>query len=100
MGLEVLGTLTIAGVLSAVSVFIVLMTLGIRKAAGYHIWIDVIFSVAFVFVFAGTFSGMITAFTGGLTLTVLLLIVRWTMGYARYYRKWGWRYFAPGETHA
>ena len=95
MGFEVFGTLAIAGVLTAVSVFILLCFLNIRKVVGYHILIDVVFSILMVVVYAGTFSGMITAFCGGLTLTILLWGTKLIMGYALWYPKYGWRYF-PG----
>jgi len=95
MGLEVAGTLALSGILSAISVFILLCFFDIRRVAGYHVWVDLTFSLGLVIVYAGTFSGMITAFTGGLTLSLMLLSVKYLMGYARWYRHWGWRYF-PG----
>jgi hypothetical protein len=95
MGFEASLTLTLAGVMSAVSVFILLCFFDIRKVVGYHVFIDVVFSILMVIVYAGTFSGMITAFTGGLTLTALLWTTKWLIGYARWYKEWGWRYF-PG----
>ena len=91
----VIGTLAVSGVLTAISVFIFLCFLDIRKVAGYHVWFDMFFSVALVFAYAGTFSGMITAFAGGLSLSIMLYGTKLLLGYARYYRRWGWRYF-PG----
>lgn len=94
MGLEVAGTLALSGILTAISVFVLLCFFDIRRVAGYHVWIDIFFSVGLVAVYAGTFSGMITAFFGGLTLSIMLLAVKYLMGYARWYKRWGWRYFA------
>lgn len=95
MGMEVVGTLGISGILTAVSVYIFFLFMNIRKVVGYHLWIDMIFSILMIVLYAGTFSGMITAFTGGLTLSLLLYGTKKLIGYARYYRRWGWRYF-PG----
>ena len=93
MGFEALGTLAIAGVLSAISVFVLLWLIDIRKCCGYHIIIDVVFSVGLTIIYAGTFSGMITAFVGGLALSIMLYTTKRMMGYAKYYRRYGWRYF-------
>jgi len=94
MEFAVLGTLAVSGVLTAISVYAVLLFFDIRKVAGYHVWVDILFSVLLVLVYAGTFSGMITAFAGGLTLTILLVLTKHTIGYAKWYRRYGWRYFA------
>ena len=91
----VLGTLAISGVLTALSVFIFLCFLNIRKVAGYHLWFDAVFSIALVLLYAGTFSGMITAFFGGLTLSLLLFFTKIFFGYWRWYPRYGWRFF-PG----
>ena len=95
MGYEVMGTLAVSGMLSAISVYIFFLFMDIRKIAGYHLWFDAAFSVLLIVVYAGTFSGMITAFAGGLTLSIMLFATKHLIGYARWYRKWGWRYF-PG----
>lgn len=95
MGFEVLGTLAVAGVLTAIPVFILLCFLDIRKVVGYHIIVDVAFSIAMIVVYAGTFSGMVTAFFGGLTLTFLLYATKLILGYATWHSGLGWRYY-PG----
>jgi hypothetical protein len=89
----VIGTLAVAGILTALSVFIFLCFLDIRRVAGYHLWFDALFSIALVIVYAGTFSGMVTAFFGGLTLSILLVAVKYLFGYWKWYRRWGWRFF-------
>lgn len=94
MGMEVVGTLALSGVLSALSVFIFAMFIGIHKVVGYHLWVDAVFSVILVVVYAGTFSGMITAFTGGLALSLMLFLTKKSIGYGRWTRN-GWRYY-PG----
>jgi hypothetical protein len=99
MEFAVVGTLALSGLLSAVSVYIVLLCLDIRRVVGYHLVVDVTFSVLLVVVYAGTFSGMITAFAGGLSLSLMLLLTKLLIGYAQYYKadgedKWRWHYFA------
>ena len=87
------GTLAMPGIMTAVSVYVVLCFLDIRKVVGYHIWVDVLFSVMLVFAYSGTFTGTATAFMGGLFFSFLLYFTRKWLGYAKWTRH-GWRYFA------
>ena len=89
------GTLMVPGVMTAIAALVPLCFLDIRKVAGYHIIVDVLFSVALVFTYAGTFSGMVTAFIGGLFFSFALLFLRKWFGYALWSWKNGWVY-TPG----
>jgi len=86
-----MGTLALSGVLSAVSVVALLALFDLYKVAGYHLLVDVIFSTVLVIVYAGTFSGMITAFFGGLTLSIFLYLFNRMCGYKKLTRT-GWVY--------
>lgn len=87
------GTLAVPGMMTALSIYIFLCFLNIRKVVGYHLLFDASFSIALVFAYSGTFSGMATAFMGGLFFSFLLYFTRLWLGYAKLTTK-GWRYFA------
>lgn len=86
------GTLMVPGIMTAIAVLVPLCFLDIRKVAGYHILVDVLFSVALIFTYAGTFSGMVTAFIGGLFFSFTLFFLKKFLGYAKWSWKDGWVY--------
>jgi hypothetical protein len=71
----------IPGVAAALTMFVLMWQMDIRKFAGYHAWVDVMFTVLLFVAFNGTYSGTMTAVSGGLTLTVLLLATKYLHGY-------------------
>lgn len=84
------GTLALPGLLTALSVFAAMLLSGqLLKIVGYHVWVDIIFSVGLCLMYAGTYNGMIAAFIGGLTLSILLWLVNRIFGYYR----WSWNEF-------
>lgn len=76
-----------SGALSAVGFYVVLAQLDLKKVCGYHLWFDVFFSALLLVLYRGTFSGMVTAFAGGVTLTLLLWLTRGLIGF----KTWNWR---------
>ena len=62
--------------------FIFLFTyLGIRRVAGYAWIIDISLFVLFLWLFKGTYAGMMTGILAGLIVTIFLKVVRRTLGY-------------------
>ena len=74
----------VSGIAAALTVFVLLWQVDIRKFAGYHAYVDVAFTVLLFVLFNGTYSGTMTAVAGGLTLTVLLLATKYFHGYKLY----------------
>lgn len=69
-------TMVLAGVLSAVGMFFLLLRIGPRFMARHATLIDILFTTSLVVMFFGTFSGMLAAALGGVILSVLLWIVK------------------------
>ena len=88
--------LILAGVASALGFYVILLMLDIRKVCGYHVWWDIAFSAGLLLLYQGTFSGMVTAFVGGLSLSLLLAATKYLNGFKRRERG-GW-YFYPRWT--
>lgn len=65
----------IIGLISAFSLFAILLIAGkttLRRILGFGVTIDIILSGALIFMFAGTFSGMVAALAGGLFISAVL----------------------------
>jgi membrane protein CcdC involved in cytochrome C biogenesis len=65
-----------AGLLSAAGMLLLLLKLGPRKVIGLDIYIDVFITMLLMYLFAGTYSGMLAAIVGGLTVTVVLFTTK------------------------
>ena len=74
----------IPGMAAALTMYLLMWQLDIRKFAGYHAWVDCMFTVLLFVAFNGTYSGTMTAVSGGLTLTALLLGTKFFHGYKKY----------------
>lgn len=65
--------LTIA-FLTALAFFILMMKMGIRKFTNHSVLTDVIISGGLTIMFVGTFTGMATALTAGIFISLMLAI--------------------------
>lgn len=68
-----------AGLLSAVGLLVLIFKLNIRRIITYDIPIDIAVTALLMYLFAGTYSGMIAAMVGGLVVSVTLFIMKRTM---------------------
>jgi len=73
----------LAGILSAAAVIFLLLKLDLKKVLAFDIGVDVIVTFAFVFLFAGTYSGMVAAAMAGCLVSGFLLAAKKTLGYER-----------------
>lgn len=62
--------------LTAIAIFILLMKLGIRKFTNHSVLTDVIVSGGLTILFIGTFTGMATALTAGIFISIMLYIAK------------------------
>lgn len=83
MGLELI---LVAGALCGLSVFFHVLKMGVKRIAGYDIYVDLTLSFLLMILFHGTQGGMMVALIGGLIISVMLRTMRWTLGY----QKLGW----------
>jgi membrane protein CcdC involved in cytochrome C biogenesis len=68
-----------AGILSALGLLFLIFKFGIRRIITYDIPIDIAVTGFLMYVFAGTYSGMIAAMVGGLIVSVVLYTLKRTM---------------------
>jgi len=68
-----------AGLLSAAGLLFLIFKFGVRRAISFDIPIDIACTGLLMFLFAGTYGGMMTAMIGGLIISITLLIMRRTM---------------------
>lgn len=68
-----------AGVISALGILFLLFKFGIRRVIAFDIPIDISTTALLMFLFAGTFGGMMAAMIGGLLISVVLFVMKLTM---------------------
>jgi hypothetical protein len=67
------------GIISALGLLFLLFKFGIRRVISFDIPIDIGFTALLMFLFAGTFGGMMAAMIGGLIISVTLFVMKLTM---------------------
>lgn len=72
-----------AGLISALGLFIVLFRFNIRRICGYATLVDIVATAAFVFMFIGTYAGMMTGLFAGVLVSLTLNALRKLYGYDR-----------------
>ena len=63
----------LAGLLSALGLLFLIFKFGIRRVISYDIPVDIAVTILLMYVFAGTYSGMMAAMVGGLIVSVTLV---------------------------
>lgn len=87
-----------AGLITVAAFMFLLMKLDIYKVLWFDIFLDILGSIALIFMFAGTFTGMFSAIVAGALFSVILYILKHTIGYKRlrfmpvYSRPWRSRF--------
>lgn len=72
-----------AGLISALGFIIVLARFNLRRVAGYALLFDVLITSALVWMFLGTYAGMMTGLFAGVIVSLFLTSVQKTVGYER-----------------
>lgn len=78
---------------TAVSIAVLLFWFDIRKIAGFGWLFDILIFVAMMWLFEGTYAGVMTGFIAGLFLTLFFRLIRKALGYktlrwVRYRNEW------------
>lgn len=90
--------LFVLGILSAIGIFMLFDRVGIRKALGYPIALDIIGGFVLSVAYFGTFSGMVVGIVSGIALSIMITWGRRWLGWKRYnWRTRQWEDHAP--TH-
>jgi len=94
----------IAGLLTACAFLILLYKLNLKRVLQYDIVVDVAITFFLMWIFAGTFAGMMAAIIGGLFVSIVLVLLKKTMPRQKLgiiktdkfpYRKVGWMTINP-----
>ena len=91
----------LAGVLTAVGVFILLLKLPVAvrsRLLGFDYVLDLSVTVILMVALAGTYSGMMAAIVGGINFSISLWIAKKILGYkklTRFEGKWVWLSIPP-----
>lgn len=78
---EALAVIFIAGTLMGVGVLLHFWKMGIKRVLGYDIYFDIFLSIMLTIVFHGTQGGMMLAIIAGITISIVLRVTRWFIGY-------------------
>lgn len=71
------------GLLVGFATLIHFFKMGIKRVAGYDLYIDLFLTWLLMMLFHGTQAGMVIAIIGGLMISVMLRVLRWGIGYQR-----------------
>jgi len=77
-----------AGLLTALGIIFLLYKVGFKKILGYDIYVDIVATLGLMYLFAGTYSGMMAAIVGGLFISVVLIIAKQAIGYEKLTLSW------------
>lgn len=101
-------SMVLAGGLTVSALIVTMYRINIKRCLGYATTIDVIFSLSMLYMFHGTYSGIIAAASAALFMSLTLSVLVRLYGYerARVLRfHWmtlpsvEWIYYAPKATH-
>jgi len=71
-----MGEFVLAGFFTALGILIILYKLGIRRVLYWELVIDATLTIGIPFLFAGTYSGMMTAIFAGIFVSIALRATR------------------------
>tara|TARA_R100001463_G_scaffold55910_2_gene107737 strand:+ start:70 stop:354 length:285 start_codon:yes stop_codon:yes gene_type:complete len=77
----------IAGIASACAILFMLAKLNIKRVLCFDVLVDIGASIALIIMFAGTFAGMMAGILGGAIISIVLFILKKTIGYEKPIRK-------------
>jgi|TARA_B110000238_G_scaffold119255_1_gene129234 hypothetical protein len=77
-----------AGLLTALGIIFLLYKVGFNNILGFDILIDIVATIGLMYVFAGTYSGMMAAIIGGLFISVVLIIAKQFVSYKKLSCRW------------
>ena len=83
-----------AGLISAMAFLFLLLKLDIKKVLAFDVWIDLGVTAALAMLFYGTFSGMFAAAVGGAFFSIVLYVIKKTIGYKKLTWR-GWQEVPP-----
>ena len=77
-----------AGLLTALGIVFLLYKVGFKWVLAYDVIVDIVATIGLMYIFAGTYSGMMAAIIGGLFISVILIIAKKFVGYEKLTCSW------------
>ena len=77
-----------AGLLTALGIVFLLYKVGFKRVLGYDVIVDIVATIGLMYVFSGTYSGMMAAIIGGLFISVILIIAKKFVDYEKLTCSW------------
>ena len=77
-----------AGLLTALGIIFLLYKVGFKRVLGYDVIVDIVATIGLMYIFAGTYSGMMAAIIGGLFISVVLIIAKQFVSYKKLSCSW------------
>lgn len=87
----------ISGFMVVLTLLIIMQRTGMRKWLGYSNIVDITFTIVMIYLFHGTFSGVVSAAFAGVIFSFSLSALKAVMGYELLTRS-GWVYYPPQHT--
>lgn len=92
--------LTFAAIAMTMTALFMFARINLVRFLGYAAVVDVVFSVALLYLFANTFSGIVASALAGMFMTIALSVLRRTLGYEtirwhKWYKLPRWEYTPP-----
>lgn len=81
----------VAGLMTVLACIVTMARMNLRRWLGYATVVDVTFTLGMLYMFHGTFSGVVAASFAGLFMSLALTALRYVMGYERAtVVRWNW----------
>ena len=65
----------VAGLLTAVGMLFLLYKVGLKRVLAYDVIVDIVATIGLMYIFAGTYAGMMAAIVGGLFVVEALSVI-------------------------
>ena len=78
-----MAALILAALVLVITMLLTMARFGLKKFLGYAAVVDILFTILMFMMFAGTFSGIVAGAFAGMFMTLLLYILKGTVGYER-----------------
>jgi formate hydrogenlyase subunit 3/multisubunit Na+/H+ antiporter MnhD subunit len=72
-----------AGICSACAILFLLAKLNIKRVLAFDVVVDIASSALLMVMFFGTFAGMMAAIVGGAIISIVLFVMKKTIGYEK-----------------
>tara|TARA_B100000795_G_scaffold143989_1_gene107818 strand:+ start:310 stop:615 length:306 start_codon:yes stop_codon:yes gene_type:complete len=73
----------VAGLLTAVGMLFLLYKVGLKRVLAYDVIVDIVATIGLMYIFAGTYAGMMAAIVGGLFISIALIIAKKFVSYQK-----------------